>query len=356
MGDLNHEKTMTQETSRRSSRQLLFVGAVGILVVMVALGVWAYAREPAPGTRLVYESEGSVPAEQFADPLRQRLRGFGPPRVRVRAVGAHELEILVPTRDQAVLNSARQLAESAGVLRFRIVANRDDHAALMELAAQQAKRDAAARKSRDVTDSQGVVVGRWVTVARSSAVDDGTHPLRAGISDGLLRRSDTGEIVSLPEEAAETNPAVEIAKWMDAQGFQTLDVLVAVDPETEVSGAYFDYVASRLDQNGMPAVAFNLNDRGAARFYQLTLENAPDGPRLRQLGIVLDDLLLSAPTIHSPIQENGLITGDFSQADVERIVEMLRAGELPGDLRELPSREAPVEMEWELTDVFRLPE
>jgi preprotein translocase subunit SecD len=57
--------------------------------------------------------------------------------------------------------------------------------------------------------------------------------------------------------------------------------------------------------------------------------------------LLLDGLVMSAPTINSEIRDAGIITGDFTQREVESLANILRAGALPAALKPLPvSRQA----------------
>src|SRR5262249_39775767 len=85
-----------------------------------------------------------------------------------------------------------------------------------------------------------------------------------------------------------------------------------------------------------PGVAFTLDKTGAALLAELTRKNVPseeDGrspPLKRHLAIILDGLVTSAPTINSEISSHGQITGDFSEEEVDNLVNILRAGALWG--------------------------
>ena len=63
-----------------------------------------------------------------------------------------------------------------------------------------------------------------------------------------------------------------------------------------------------LDENNRPAVSFSLNQEGARKFGSFTQANIG-----RQLGIVLDNRVQSAPVIQSRIDDEGRITGNFTQ-------------------------------------------
>jgi len=85
-------------------------------------------------------------------------------------------------------------------------------------------------------------------------------------------------------------------------------------------------------------VNFVFNSRGAARFGQLTRNNLPTRATNfhRNLGIVLDDELRTAPRLQGAISKRGQITGDFSQEEVDFIISILNAGSLPAALNKVP--------------------
>jgi SecD/SecF fusion protein len=93
--------------------------------------------------------------------------------------------------------------------------------------------------------------------------------------------------------------------------------------------------ASRsYDQNNRSVVSFSFDAVGASMFGELSGHNLK-----RQLAIVLDNKLISAPTLQSRIDQNGQISGDFSDADIDYLVKTLRAGSLPARLTDKPIRE-----------------
>lgn len=97
-------------------------------------------------------------------------------------------------------------------------------------------------------------------------------------------------------------------------------------------------------QNVRPAVSFTFNEEGANLFGTLTRKNIPskesDGEVKRFLAIVLDGLIMSAPTINSEIRGAGQITGDFTKREVDSLVNILRAGQLPASLKPQPVSES----------------
>ncbi len=83
-----------------------------------------------------------------------------------------------------------------------------------------------------------------------------------------------------------------------------------------------------------PIVNFRFNIRGAQRFGQATTENIG-----RQLAIVLDNEVVSAPTIQSAITGgSGQISGRFTVQQVTDLAVLLRAGALPAKLTVVEER------------------
>ncbi|MBI4886607.1 MAG: protein translocase subunit SecD [Acidobacteria bacterium] len=88
-----------------------------------------------------------------------------------------------------------------------------------------------------------------------------------------------------------------------------------------------------IDQNNLPAVSFSLSGDGAVRFGQLTEQNIN-----RQLAIVLDSRVVSAPVIQSRITDQGQITGSFTTQEAQDLSLVLRSGALPAPMDFLEER------------------
>ncbi|MCG2755895.1 protein translocase subunit SecD [Candidatus Dependentiae bacterium] len=71
------------------------------------------------------------------------------------------------------------------------------------------------------------------------------------------------------------------------------------------------------------AVSFNLDASGASKFKELTGNNIG-----KQLGIIIDNVMYSAPTVQSEIGSSGQITGNFSPEEGNDLALVLRSGAL----------------------------
>ncbi len=101
-------------------------------------------------------------------------------------------------------------------------------------------------------------------------------------------------------------------------------VYVTITGESHLAGASPD-----MDPNtGQPRVAFQFNGQGADNFYLVTQDHVGE-----RLAIVLDGEVKSAPNIRTGISGGrGVIEGRFSVEEVQNLVGILEAGNLPASL------------------------
>ena len=121
---------------------------------------------------------------------------------------------------------------------------------------------------------------------------------------------------------------------------ETLEILVLAD-RFNVGGSYLTHAGSDVDQKGRPDVTFRFNRAGANKFGGLTSTHLPDEASgfTRKLGIILDNMLFSAPSIQSTIHDQGEITGSFTKQQTEELANVLNAGVLPATLSNEPISE-----------------
>jgi preprotein translocase subunit SecD len=84
---------------------------------------------------------------------------------------------------------------------------------------------------------------------------------------------------------------------------------------------------------GQWQINFTLSSDAGRNFGRFTEANIG-----RQMAIVLDNQVYSAPTIQSRIEDTGRIDGNFSQESAHELAEVLRAGALPASIRYLEER------------------
>lgn len=117
----------------------------------------------------------------------------------------------------------------------------------------------------------------------------------------------------------------KILPFTDSRGNRTF---LALDARPTITGEMLVNASVVIDQ-GSPIVQFKLNSIGGRIFGEATSKNVN-----KQLAIVLDDKVISAPVINSPILTgSGIIQGSFSIQSANELALLLRAGALPVPLK-----------------------
>lgn len=115
----------------------------------------------------------------------------------------------------------------------------------------------------------------------------------------------------------------------------------------EMNGDYTYYIEKQIILNGdvlqdanatyvegKPAVGFKMNSLGSKKFADITKNNIG-----RFLAIVLDNEVITAPRINTPITGgSGVITGNFTTEEANQTALLLRAGALPAPLSIIEER------------------
>jgi SecD/SecF fusion protein len=118
-------------------------------------------------------------------------------------------------------------------------------------------------------------------------------------------------------------PGYEILKETrrnKVDGTKTLvSYVVKKKAERNFTGAYIKNAMVTRDNLGQPTIAFNLNSEGAGLFGEITRENVG-----RQLAIILDGELYSAPVIRTAIETgSGEISGSFDAREAHELANVL---------------------------------
>jgi SecD/SecF fusion protein len=324
-----------------ASVTILRFGEIGLGVDLRGGTILVYEIDPTKGIASDEDGQGrtSVASSELIPSLIKRINPSGTQEIMIRPYGENQIEIIIPEVDQREVDRIKTVISQAGILRFAILANRRDHQREIELArAQSSEASQRLRLGRSVVDIDGkTTVAFWALVDREDIPNrDGIRPLRVDVSQSILRNPADGRIMEVPSTVG---GADGMAAWMQSIGLENIQVLMAVDQQLDITGEDLAFASSGFDRDGSPAVRFKLTDQGSGRFLALTTNNAPDGQHRRQLGIVLDDILLSAPAIQSPISGDGQITGNFTSDEVTNLVRILEAGQLPAALTKAPIAE-----------------
>ncbi len=101
---------------------------------------------------------------------------------------------------------------------------------------------------------------------------------------------------------------------------------------TVMTGSGLQSAAAQLDQSSKWAIRFELTSEGGQVFGPFT-----GGAIGKPMAIVLDGIVLSAPTIQARLDSGGTITGNFTQDEAQTLALQLRSGSLPIPLRVVSS-------------------
>ena len=169
-----------------------------------------------------------------------------------------------------------------------------------------------------------------------------------GVSDPAQLRNRIGQTALMtfhmvpevsPEEAA--SGILPTGSFL-AQPYPGMgDGTVVVRRRPEFTGERLDNARVGTDgQTGEFVLNFQLDNQGASRFCRISRENVG-----RRFAILLDDRVLTAPTINEPIcGGQGQISGNFSAESANELAILLRAGALPAPLSVIEERSVTAEL------------
>jgi len=115
---------------------------------------------------------------------------------------------------------------------------------------------------------------------------------------------------------------------------------IAVKRRVMVSGDQISKASQSFDENGAPDIEITFDSAGARRFGRATQENVG-----KPFAIILDDKVLSYPTIETPILGGqARITGQFTTQAAHDLAVSLAAGKLPVKLNVIEERTVSAEL------------
>lgn len=307
--------------------------------------------------------------EQLAD-ARDRLEDL-PSRVALRQLQfeeARERAIGTPLTPEEITRALRLSDEP---LRLK---NEDTGEMQVESSPREVALERIKSEHPGVEEQIDEVVEAWDTYqSQRRTLDDPSDVVRLLRDAGILtfritvslgERDDEQELRQRLRDLGPRNAAADDAAWFqihDIRGWvdtvQDLEDLRA-DPASyfarssglvveEFGGEYYvlcwDNRGNRLtpeegnwalqrafpsqDQRGFPAISFQMDRAGAQKLGNLTQANVG-----RNMAVLLDDKVYTAPTLRSRISRDGQITGRFTSEEIQYIVRVLNSGSLQAKL------------------------
>jgi SecD/SecF fusion protein len=338
--------------------------------------------------------------KQLAEKLKRRIDPADLKNVVVRPVGNSRVEIILPysgstsggkeSANEEFVQEVRNLVKQAGVMEFRILANvSDDREGITEAqkvidegdpktlsdAAKAGKAPPAPEGKFKVKASgdEADVSYQWVELGQEERESLGLSQAYEKVPpQGKMGKGATwmypelearrGKTVLQNRAGGEKGQQVSYllysrnfereAPTKDEQGNEK-DHLLPKKVEyfvlTRVSNADNVKIAGDVrirgyltedGKNGNPAVGFSFNPEGAKIFGAMTERNKPIDGLLRSLAIIMDDKIVSAPTLNAILREGGQISGSgFDVVSVNRLVAIIRSGNLNAELKPDPVSE-----------------
>jgi SecD/SecF fusion protein len=279
----------------------------------------------AGGTNMVFQVRGEgkeiTPQvmDQMVGAVSRRINVSGTEEITVRAVGTDRIEVIVPGEDPQTVDDIKRRITRLGSLEFHIVANNTDS----DIARVALDMDLAEKDVR----IDGELRARWV---------------RAAEANGVPKLLESNTAIRRPIKAERTVDG-------RVEQYDTEEYLLLIDPPDEqVTGRYLRSAYRDFDpQNAQIVVNFAFDQTGAYLFGQLTGRNVPrSGVPDRELAIVLDGFLDSAPRINEQISDRGQISGGgtgFTATEADELVSVLNAGALEVPIDPKPLSEATVD-------------
>ncbi len=273
-----------------------------------------------------------------------RVDPSGTQEILIRPLGTDKIEVTIP---DVTIDEAQRIWKrltQAGHLQFRILADERYHNRLISRGRQLVAagiNDAVVREASPDNPNDnlsGKIIGRWYELGREEKPQGGVLPFRFSPSNtNVVRNGTTKQLI---EPAIFADSPVNFARWAEQNNARRIEVL-CVEPESpddrlNVEGKHIASARNTLDERGGPAVHFEMTKEGRVRMGALTSRNQRVNDQAKQLAIISDGKLLSAPEINSTITSQGIIEGRFTDEEVEDLVINLRAGRLEVALHEQP--------------------
>lgn len=112
-------------------------------------------------------------------------------------------------------------------------------------------------------------------------------------------------------------------------------VLLYDTPNERILGSEGDWAMAGAfptqDERGLPAIGFKMDAGGAKKLGKLT-----EAHKNKPMAILLDNRVYTAPNLMARISRNGIIQGQFTNAEIQYVLKTLNAGSLQARLSEIP--------------------
>jgi protein-export membrane protein SecD len=213
---------------------------------------------------------------------------------------------------EADLQEGQVLAEGAMETAKQIIDNRVNGLGVVEANVQQQGAD------RVIVELPGINnPDQAIETVRSTGQLEFVDPGGAQLAQGMIINTTNKPTAVADALAGENGPAASQLTPYPDQVFQTA-----------MTGDVLRTAIAYQDELGQWQISFETTSDGADQFLAYTSSHIG-----QPMAIVLDGLVLSAPTIQGQISTQGQITGQFTQDEAESLAVQMRYGALPVPLK-----------------------
>ena len=238
--------------------------------------------------------------------IRRRVDAMGTNEPVIQGMKDHRLLVQLPGVDEEVRKAAKASLQSAAFLEFRLTHPKND-----QLVAKLLSKDVAPEGYKKSGNGYARAEN-WAEVSKAKGYAARLAAFEVPDARYRFMLEDNGDGTYSPNFVAR---------------------------KTELTGeALVSAAVQREPTSGRLSIGFTLNAEGGRIFSALTRNYKAHGPknptdRGRQLAIILDETLISAPVINDEIGSRGEITGRFDAASANKLAAELNAGALPAPLK-----------------------
>ena len=242
--------------------------------------------------------------------VRRRVDGMGMNEPVIQGMKDHRLLVQLPGIDEETRQAAKKSLQSAAFLEFRLT-----HPKNSELVSKLMSSKAC---------PEGYELGGKCFIRGTNYNEVAARPGYAARLAGF----------HVPDRGR-----YQFMLQKEEDGSYTPSFVSRLPPTKErITGEYLTSAWVERDPVRGLAINFRFDAKGARLFSDVTRNYMAGGPRNptgqgRQLAIILDDTLISAPVIQSEIGAEGQITGSFSPSEAQQLANDLNAGALPAPLK-----------------------
>ena len=238
--------------------------------------------------------------------IRRRVDSMGTNEPVIQGMKDHRLLVQLPGVDEEVRKAAKANLQSAAFLEFRLTHPKND-----QLVAKLLSKDVAPEGYKKSGNGYARAEN-WAEVSKTKGYAARLAAFETPDARYRFMLEDNGDGTYSPNF---------VARKTELTGESLVSAAVQRDPTS-----------------GQLSIGFTLNAEGGRIFSTLTRNYKAHGPknptdRGRQLAIILDETLISAPVINSEIGSRGEITGRFDAKSANKLANELNAGALPAPLK-----------------------